>query len=582
MASCLSVFSQVHFYSTVQSSVLHPFCDFRYCPSKFQNAISDYLKGSSLILCSHNITVLKKYSTTKQRNTTVTMGRVTVFSLSDCPHCRRAKGALTEKGIPYTEISISTHPEKRNDMLSLCDRLTVPQIFFNDTHVGDAQETIALLALWDETYTSAKERYFETIEPKPDPSDPRLEVPTTPGVVAKPAPPRDEQKSIRLVDGTMVTVLEITNALKEILPRQDCKHNLTIYKNAFKGTDGVKALMKHYNLKEAQAVAFGTYLQESNILHHVVADHEFKNEPLFYRLQCYQQPDILNSFRVWTERVDDDSMSLLSRLKKLLGKIESAVTNDQGLVDYAHAYQNEYYPVFEEAVCELQGVDMGKMDDPTKLAFCINLYNLMIKYAFMKVGIASSTFARGAFFTSVKFNVGGDLFSFNDLENGILRANASPPFSFSAPFSKGDPRRRLAMPTVDCRIHMALNCGATSCPPVKNFTATAIDEELRVVAQAFMEQNDNVKIVPETNEVHLSMILSWYSVDFAPSKDALPQKVVTFLRGEKKEALEKMLESGKKISVKFNAYDWGTNASDFVPFDRAVLNANPKSIKALF
>ena len=512
------------------------------------------------------------------------MGRVTVFSLSDCPHCKRTKTALAERGIPYTEISLSTHPDKRNDMLSLADKLTVPQVFFNETYIGGADDTIALFKKWDEenTYSSVEERYKEQVESQPDPTDPRLAVPTTPPVIEKPAPPRDQEKSVRLPNGTMATVLEVTCTLKKILPKEDLRHNLTIYKNAFKGTDAVQAIMKHYDLQTTEeAVKFGIYLQESNIIHHVGQQQSFQDKDLFFRLQCYQQPDILNSFRIWTERVDDEPMHLLKRLKKLLGKVESAVTNNEGLVDYKNAHRNDLYPFFEESVCELQGVHMDKMDDNTKLAFGINLYNLMIKYAFMKVGIGSSALARGAFFSGVKFNVGGDILSFNDLENGILRGNATPPFSMFVPFGKRDPRRRLALDKVDCRIHFALNCGAKSCPPVKNFTSSAIDEELRVVAQAFTEQDDNVKLVPEKNEIHLSMILNWYSVDFAPSKALLPEKVVTFLRGEKKKTLQGMADSGKKISVKFNAYDWDTNASDFVPFDSRVLNADATTIKAL-
>ena len=145
------------------------------------------------------------------------MGRVTVFSLSDCPHCKRTKAALTEHGISYTEISLSLHPEKRSDMQSLADRLTVPQVFFNEQHIGGADETLALLNEWG---ANAKDRFHQEVESKPDPTDPRLALPTSPPVVEKPAPPRDEEKSIRLPDGTMVTVLEITNTLKAILPKQ--------------------------------------------------------------------------------------------------------------------------------------------------------------------------------------------------------------------------------------------------------------------------------------------------------------------------------------------------------------------------
>ena len=108
---------------------------------------------------------------------------------------------------------------------------------------------------------------------------------------------------------------------------------------------------------------------------------------------------------------------MLTRLKKLLGKIESAVTDNQGLVNYKDAHNNENWKIFEEAVCELQGVDMGLMDESTKLAFGINVYNLMIKYAFMKVGIGTTSVSRNGFFGGVKMNIGGDIMSFNELEN---------------------------------------------------------------------------------------------------------------------------------------------------------------------
>eukprot|EP00662_Eupelagonemidae_sp_cell21_P042485 gene42485-38177_t len=48
--------------------------------------------------------------------------RVTVFSLSGCPHCLRAKRLLGDLGHPFEEVSLSDYPEKRADMLALADR----------------------------------------------------------------------------------------------------------------------------------------------------------------------------------------------------------------------------------------------------------------------------------------------------------------------------------------------------------------------------------------------------------------------------------------------------------------------------
>jgi hypothetical protein len=83
----------------------------------------------------------------------------------------------------------------------------------------------------------------------------------------------------------------------------------------------------------------------------------------------------------------------------------------------------------------------------------------MMTYAFVKVGIGASDMARSSFFNSVEFQVGEDVFSFQDLENGILRSNRKAVASTHLQFGPKDHRIALCMPRVDCRIHFALSCG---------------------------------------------------------------------------------------------------------------------------
>ena len=199
---------------------------------------------------------------------------------------------------------------------------------------------------------------------------------------------------------------------------------------------------------------------------------------------------------------------------------------------------------------------------------------------FPHVGIGTTNVARAAFFSSVQLMLSGHLFSFSDLENGVLRGNRRAPYALSDPFgTRGDPRLPLALARPDCRIHFALNCGAKSCPPVKHFTAAAIAEELRIVALSFCEQEGNVRLEKAT--LHLSKILYWYRGDFAPSNAKLPAAVLPFLRGETKEALQGLVEKSA-VKVKFLDYDWGTNASEFVPFDSSVLSPNETGIFTAF
>lgn len=471
-------------------------------------------------------------------------------------------------------------------MLSLADKLTVPQIFLNGQHVGGADDIIILLAKWDleKKYSTPLERYQREIETEKEPSDPRLAIPTTPPVVQKPPPPRPNRNTaMKLPNGTLTSVLDVTTQLESALPIQNLSWNLHIYKNCFTGTAGIEGLMKHFEIDlREEAVQYGNYLHSVKMIQHVHNEHTFKDGHFYYRLNSQQNPKLLNSRITWMERVDPDSMSLLKYLTKLMGVIVSAVTDNKGKLDYIAARSHENYSIFEEAVCELQGVDMGEMGEKTRLAFGINLYNLMVTYAFMKVGVGMTNSNRSEFFSSVKFNIGGNILSFNDLEHGILRSNAKPYYGLSTQFHKSDPRMRFILKKADCRIHFALNCGAKSCPPIKKFTADAINEELRIVSQAFAEQDENVFVDEAKNELHLTKLMSWYKCDFVESATNLPEKVVTFLRGSKKEQLQRMIESETPISVKFNDYDWSTNASLCDTFDPSAINQNEWSpFKAL-
>jgi hypothetical protein len=196
---------------------------------------------------------------------------------------------------------------------------------------------------------------------------------------------------------------------------------------------------------------------------------------------------------------------------------------------------------------------------------------MMIKYAFVKVGIGNSDTARSSFFTNVAFQLGPAVFSFQDLENGILRGNRKAPYSLSPQFGSNDDRLGMVMSTVDCRIHFALNCGASSCPLVKDFTVEGIEEELRIVAQAFCEDEENVRIGGET--LYLSKIFNWYQEDFGTSTTELAETVLTFLRGNNKRELETLLLRGS-VKVKYNNYDWSTNASESLAFSGGNVKAN--------
>ena len=74
--------------------------------------------------------------------------------------------------------------------------------------------------------------------------------------------------------------------------------------------------------------------------------------------------------------------------------------------------------------------------------------------------LPSSVLEVEGFWRNTCYNIAGHVFSLDDIEHGVLRANTPHPSSSKKPFEKGDPRLEFVMSKVDPRIHFALVCGA--------------------------------------------------------------------------------------------------------------------------
>ena len=69
------------------------------------------------------------------------MKKITVYSGPMCNFCDAAKRLLSRNNLNYNEIDISTKEGLRDEMTKRANgRRTIPQIFFDDYHVGGYQE----------------------------------------------------------------------------------------------------------------------------------------------------------------------------------------------------------------------------------------------------------------------------------------------------------------------------------------------------------------------------------------------------------------------------------------------------------
>ena len=121
------------------------------------------------------------------------MGRITIFTSTSCGHCRRAKATLESRGLAYSEVSLSAHPERREDMTALASRVTVPQIFLNETHFGGNDQLERRVREDPDGFDDEVRRALAM----PDPKDARLRPSEASGVASDDddvsflSPPRD-------------------------------------------------------------------------------------------------------------------------------------------------------------------------------------------------------------------------------------------------------------------------------------------------------------------------------------------------------------------------------------------------------
>ncbi|MFB3041569.1 MAG: thioredoxin-disulfide reductase [Candidatus Poribacteria bacterium] len=72
------------------------------------------------------------------------MPRIKMYTTDFCSYCNRAKRILESKNLEFEEINIHGSAEMRDEIEELTGRRDVPQIFIDDTHIGDDDDLAEL------------------------------------------------------------------------------------------------------------------------------------------------------------------------------------------------------------------------------------------------------------------------------------------------------------------------------------------------------------------------------------------------------------------------------------------------------
>ena len=124
--------------------------------------------------------------------------------------------------------------------------------------------------------------------------------------------------------------------------------------------------------------------------------------------------------------------------------------------------------------------------------------------------------------------------------------------------SLGEIEHEILRPLGDPRIHAAIVCASTSCPPLARtaFRPERLDEDLDAAMRRWLESaQKGVRIDRKSRTVRVSKIFDWFEEDFEAGGGVLatiarfvPAEDAAWLRGP-----------GRKARIRYFSYDWSLN-----------------------
>ena len=73
------------------------------------------------------------------------MAKVEIYTKAWCPYCSRAMALLAEKGVEPIEYDVTMGGPKKAEMVERSGgRMTMPQVFIDDRHIGGSDDLAAL------------------------------------------------------------------------------------------------------------------------------------------------------------------------------------------------------------------------------------------------------------------------------------------------------------------------------------------------------------------------------------------------------------------------------------------------------
>ena len=192
------------------------------------------------------------------------------------------------------------------------------------------------------------------------------------------------------------------------------------------------------------------------------------------------------------------------------------------------------------------------VSDEQKLSFWINVYNASI---LSLLRATPSLYAKKSpFFDAKHISFSDTVLSLNDIEHGVLRCGRYK-YSlgyFDDPFLKRK-FRRFSLQNFDARVHFALNCGASSCPPISAYKPNAIHQQLDLAESSFLLGS---RFDAEKHTLSVSQVFSWFRGDFGGKRG-----IIDLHKNHN------ILPKESAVRLIFERWNWNMNLNKFSEYN---------------
>lgn len=199
---------------------------------------------------------------------------------------------------------------------------------------------------------------------------------------------------------------------------------------------------------------------------------------------------------------------------------ESVVVD--GMVDYTGI--KSHPQLLNQLVSQIGEFELNQVDAPTRKAFMINAYNILVIKGVVDNYPVSSPMKINGFFDKQSYLIDGKHVSLNQLE-----------------------KKMLFIEFPDNRLHFVLVCAALSCPKLSPnaYLPANLDDQLTDQTRTVM--NDKNFIQESNGKLKVSEIFQWYASDFKG------QSILEYVNRYR----DTPFEQGIKIG--YYTYDWTLN-----------------------